>query len=302
MAEKTLEAYNDVFADIVNGLLFKGRQVISEEELVDAQPFSMYKADGRGRSQERDVAKFWQKGRIRLSFLGLENQTSPDADMPLRVMGYDGAAYRAQLADDGHEDLYPVVTLVLYFGTEHRWICPRTLKGRLKDIPPELAPFVNDYKAYIFELAWLEDKDVEAFKGDFHDVVEFLRCQRKHILYQGTDRQIRHVHEVLELLRVISADERIRDVEIDILESCGEKGGTTMYNMITAMIDKGQERGIAIGQERGIAIGQERGIAIGQDKTRRSTARRMLELGKFSIKEIADISGLSEDEVKNLSL
>ena len=75
-----------------------------------------------------------------------------------------------------------------------------------------------------------------------------------------------------------------------------------MYNMITAMIDKGQERGIAIGQERGIAIGQERGIAIGQDKTRKSTARRMLELGKFSIKEIADISGLSEDEVKNLSL
>ena len=30
MAQKTLEAFNDVFADIVNGLLFQGEQVISE--------------------------------------------------------------------------------------------------------------------------------------------------------------------------------------------------------------------------------------------------------------------------------
>ena len=30
MTQKTLEAFNDVFADIVNGLLFQGEQVISE--------------------------------------------------------------------------------------------------------------------------------------------------------------------------------------------------------------------------------------------------------------------------------
>ena len=33
IAEKTLEAYNDVFADIVNGLLFEGKQVVREEAL-----------------------------------------------------------------------------------------------------------------------------------------------------------------------------------------------------------------------------------------------------------------------------
>ena len=32
-AEKTLESYNDVFADIVNGLLFNGKQVVKENEL-----------------------------------------------------------------------------------------------------------------------------------------------------------------------------------------------------------------------------------------------------------------------------
>lgn len=61
MTEKTLEAFNDVFADIVNGLLFQGRQVITEYSLTDAQPFSMYKTDGKLHEQERDVAKYWNK-------------------------------------------------------------------------------------------------------------------------------------------------------------------------------------------------------------------------------------------------
>ena len=100
LGEKTLESCNDVFADIVNGLLFKGKQVISEASLTDAQPFSVYKADGRLHEQERDVAKYWNaegtdKAQVRIALLGFENQTKYDRDMPFRVIGYDGAAYRA---------------------------------------------------------------------------------------------------------------------------------------------------------------------------------------------------------------
>ena len=49
-----------------------------------------------------------------ISLIGFENQTEADRDMPLRVLGYDGADYRNQLSAKG--GLYPVVTLVLYFG------------------------------------------------------------------------------------------------------------------------------------------------------------------------------------------
>ena len=59
IAEKNLEAYNDVFADIVNGLLFDGKPIVTEEALTDAQPYSMYKADGNLHEQERDVSKYW---------------------------------------------------------------------------------------------------------------------------------------------------------------------------------------------------------------------------------------------------
>ena len=46
LLEKTLEDYNDVFSDIVNGLLFNGKRIISEQALIEATPVSMYKADG----------------------------------------------------------------------------------------------------------------------------------------------------------------------------------------------------------------------------------------------------------------
>lgn len=53
IAEKTLEAYNDVFCDIVNVLLFDGRELVKEEELTDAMPLSQYKADG-GKLHEQE--------------------------------------------------------------------------------------------------------------------------------------------------------------------------------------------------------------------------------------------------------
>ncbi len=41
ITEKMLFTYNDVFADVVNALLFKGEQVIAEEELVDQAPIEL---------------------------------------------------------------------------------------------------------------------------------------------------------------------------------------------------------------------------------------------------------------------
>ncbi len=69
ITEKTLEAYNDVFADIINVFMFNGRQVIKEEELTDARARSYYKADGSLREQERDVAKYWHKNKFKIKEL-----------------------------------------------------------------------------------------------------------------------------------------------------------------------------------------------------------------------------------------
>jgi hypothetical protein len=96
IAEKILEDYPDVFADIVNGFLFSGNEVVKPEELEDMKLRSAYRAELKLHDMERDVAKRWKKNGIRIACVGVENQTAPDSRMVLRVLGYDGAEYRAQ--------------------------------------------------------------------------------------------------------------------------------------------------------------------------------------------------------------
>ena len=51
ITQKTLEAYNDVFADIINVLLFDGKCIIMEDDIEDTSVHSQYKADDRSTRQ-----------------------------------------------------------------------------------------------------------------------------------------------------------------------------------------------------------------------------------------------------------
>lgn len=79
ITEKLLMDYNDVFADIVNVLLFDGEEVIKEDSLSDMNTRSQYKADtGEMHEQERDISKKLVDGNTVISLIGFENQTDSD--------------------------------------------------------------------------------------------------------------------------------------------------------------------------------------------------------------------------------
>ena len=270
IAEKTLEAYDDVFSDIINVLLFGGKEVVKENELTDATSLSHYKADDdKLHIQERDVAKFWKNGNIRICLYGLENQTDIDIDIPLRVISYDGASYRAQLLADKdggkkkQRPRYPVVTLVLYFG-EERWNRPKSLKECL-DIPDELEPFVSDYKVNVFEIAWLDTDTVKKFKSDFRIVADYFVQVRQNKDYIPSSDTIHHVHEVLQLMSVLTKDRSFEEVQIPLQDEVGE---ITMYDVISNVrnegIAAGRLEGLATGRLEGIAAGRLEGIAAGR--------------------------------------
>ena len=255
MTENILEDYNDVFADIMNVLLFNGDSIVSEGDLDVAAPRSIYKADHKLHAQERDVAKYWRNGTIRIALYGIENQTDIDQDMPLRLFSYDGAAYRTQLLTDRQKHKksmnrrtlkkktrYPIITLVLYFGYERHWKKPRTLFDCLS-IPGNLKPFVNDYKVNLFEIAWLEDEQVQQFKSDFRLVADYFVQMRKNKKYVAPDVTIQHVHELLQLMSILTQDHRFEDVYNPEL-----KGG--MISMCEAL-DIVENRGIAKGLVQG---------------------------------------------------
>ena len=237
--EKTLEGYNDVFADIVNGLLFDGEPVIDEKALVDATPTSMYKLDGGVHEEERDVAKYWvkqgEKVNVRISLLGMENQTKYDPDMPLRVMGYDGAAYRAELAG---KDRYPVVTLVLNFSTK-RWGKAKSLYDCL-NVPEELRPYVSNYRINVFDIAFLTDEQISRFHNDFKIVADYFAHHRTDPDYRPTDPvKFRHTDELLKLFSVLMDDPRFE------MTLTSKKGGkpNNMCEALDRIEAKGEKKG-----------------------------------------------------------
>ncbi len=211
LTEKLLESYNDVFADIVNGLLFNGNQRIKPESLSDDIVHAQYRSEnGKLHEEERDVLKRWDNCGINIAIYGLENQSKAERYMPMRVIGYDGATYRSQLLNTPIKPI-PVVTLVLYFGRGH-WNQPKNLKN-LFDIPNGLDEYVNDYRINVFEIAWLPDEVIDNFKSDFRIVANFFKKKRLNKDYVPDDTQeIVHVDEVLKMLSVMTNDNRYEEL------------------------------------------------------------------------------------------
>ena len=248
-SEKILESYNDVFSDIVNVLLFHGRQVLAPDELEDQVPRSYYKADGKIREIERDVAKRWKNGNIRVACIGFENQTASDPDMPLRVMGYDGAEYRAQLLPDNVDgNRYPVVTLVLYFGYNKPWSGPLSLKKRL-NIPEEFEPYVSDYKINLFQIAYLTHEQVDLFQSDFRVVADYFVQKRENGDYVPSTQELTHIQETLQLLSTMTNDHRFEDAYNE--DDRHTKGGFhTMCNVLDRIENQGIEKGKSEGEDK----------------------------------------------------
>lgn len=247
--EKLLEDYNDVFADIVNVLIFKGERVVQEEELEKTETTSQYKADDSIlHEQERDVSKYWKKGGMRIALCGLENQTDIDNNMCLRVINYDGAAYRSQLLERESRDRYPVVTLVLYFGLRS-WSGARTLYETV-NVPEEMKEFVNDYRINIFEIAYLTDEQLEMFTSDFKIVAEYFVQMRKNKDYVPTPQTIRHVDAVLKFMAVMTGDQRFVKNSIERRR----EGGITMCEVLDRIEKRGIEKGMERGMEQGIRV------------------------------------------------
>lgn len=260
ISEKLLEDYNDVFADIVNVLLFDGKNTVDPAVLEEAKLKSQYKADDEELHEiERDVAKYWKDKEVTIALYGVENQSRAEKVMPLRILGYDGAAYRSQLLEEKKE-VFPVVTIILHFGMGH-WNQPKNLK-RIVKVPEELDGYVNDYKIHVFEIAWLTDEQVAMFKSDFRIVAEYFTQMRKNKKYEPSDIEVEHVDAVLKLLSVFGESERFEK----LAKSRKKKGGKkrmTIGEMFEQMFVEGERAA----QERGENIGESRGMERGEAKS-----------------------------------
>ena len=283
LSEKLLEEYDDVFADIVNVLLFDGKREVKEEELSETGTESQYKADDSVlHAQERDVAKYWKKGKIRLALYGLENQTGIDMDMPMRVLNYDGMSYRSQLLKESKER-YPVITLVLYFGTERQWKKPLSLY-EVFSMQEELKEYINDYKINVFNIAYLSEEQVNMFTSDFKIVADYFVQKRKDGKYKPSSDVIRHVDAILKFMAVFTGDQRYFNEAIKKKMQAG--GIQTMDKVIDDYIDLGRKEGMEFGMKQGMDRGRKDVIC---SLCKKKSPEEIADLLEIPVEEVLEI-------------
>lgn len=83
-------------------------------------------------------------------------------------------------------------------------------------------------------------KDITEVRSDFRIIAEYFVNKRKNVDYVPSSQEIKHVDEFLKLLQALTGDERYYEV-LDVLE------GFKMCEVL----DRAENRGIAIGEERG---------------------------------------------------
>ena len=182
---------------------------------------------------------------------------------------------------------YPVITLVLYMGTEKRWTAPKQLTDCFK-YDERLSKFISNYKINVVELAWLSDEQIMKFKTEFRNFVELLRDTRLGRKPQYSPIQLKHVHELLQLMRVMSGNDEYEQ----------------LLNQTTNNLKQNKLKGDEITMKKIVSLGfdearaEARAEAKAEEKF--ATVKRMLKRGKSSLADIAEDTDLPLDTIKKI--
>jgi len=278
--EKLFVSCADVFAELVNGLLYGGRAVLKKETLLPGPTESIYpgKAEGLGNQfQDYSMYVIEEKDVKKVSALyTLENQSRVDTRMPLRQAAYEGAAYRRQYKRRRGQGIYPVVSIVLNWG-EKPWKAAKTI-GELMDypIPKGAEDYIDRNRLHVFDMRFLEKEVRERFEGDVRIVLDYL-SDRESLLRRRQKPE--NPEEVMRMLHALSGDERY----LEYIAFVEEDGGKSMCELLDEMENKGRREGKREGRKEGRREGIQAVISICQELGLTFDVTRNKLMEKFSL-------------------
>lgn len=247
LAQKNLEYYPDVFADIVNALLYEGKQVLSPNDLQPAPTETLYPGQRKSlRNQFHDVSKYeMREDEVKVQYT-LENETRCNGKTVLRKAGYEGAVYREQY-DKKVREVYPVISLVLYWGRK-RWQAAQSLRTffQKKALSEDVQSHIDDVKLYVYNMRELPKEVRMRFNGDMRIVVDYLAERGE---YRPTNQPIIHVDAFLRLMRALTGDSRYEWMAFHLEKA--KKEEVTMCELLDKYEARGMEKGLEKGLEKG---------------------------------------------------
>lgn len=204
LEDETLKRYlsdNRRYADLINGFVFAGEEILKAEDLtaLDTQVGYHRKEIGAKRQTNmryRDLLRKTQFG-TNFAVVGAENQKQVHYLMTLRCMEYDLKEYQRQETElkvefariisksrrisdaeflsrvSKEARLHPCITLVLYFGDE--WDGYKELHELIDfaDMPDALRNMVNNYRLNLIDVKRLES--TKMYHSDLRQVFDFIR-------------------------------------------------------------------------------------------------------------------------------
>nr|WP_288542160.1 Rpn family recombination-promoting nuclease/putative transposase [uncultured Faecalibacillus sp.] len=278
------------FADLCNYAFFQGRQVIQPEELVSREndlSTLIGKVDKPTEIKRyRDVVR---KASIHGEYviIGVEHQSTFDEKMIFRILNYDATIYINQV--ESKQEIYPVGSFVFYTG-DKEWKSPETLKETLKSIPPEMEPYINDWRLPVVELKTMDARKLTNQR--LKEVVEISQS-----MFAGSYDDLRNDRKIeTENFMMAATFTRTKIKREDLPE------GDEM-NMCEAM-DKLFQRLRNEGEVLGLEKGETIGIEKGKREEKQNTLKDLLKvkLGTLSRPLEKQLTNTSLEKLNELTL
>lgn len=280
------------FADLMNAAFFGGEEILVAKELLP-EDGAVQKADAEAVAERlRDVVKKQTKDGSTFALYVLENQTTVDYAMLIRIMVEESLTYDKQvkairrrnkekygnvLKEDEFicgfrrkDRLAPVFTLVLYWG-DKEWDARTNLQDLVTipaanhNVETKMKELIPNYRIKVFDLN--NTKDFSSFKTALRTVFEFYshRKSTKELkeYLSSHEPEVRDLDEESRfLLSTIIKEQRLKKQFLKKGKQGKKKEEDDVCEAIQGMIDEGRDEGIQIGRTEGKAEGKAESIIL----------------------------------------
>ena len=278
------------FADLCNYAFFQGRQVIQPEELVsrenDLSTLIGNVDDPTEIKRYRDVVR---KASIHGEYviIGVEHQSTFDEKMIFRILNYDATIYINQV--ESKQEVYPVGSFVFYTG-DKEWKSPETLKETLKNIPPDMEPYINDWRLPVVELKTMDARKLTNQR--LKEVVEISQS-----MFAGNYDELRNNRKIeTESFMMAATFTRTKIKREDLPE--GDE--INMCEAMDRLFQKLRNEGEVLGLEKGETIGFEKGKREEKQNTLKDLLK--VKLGTLSRPLEKQLTNTSLEKLNELTL
>ncbi len=270
---------NKRYADLLNGYIFDGKQVVAENQLYsqDTRETGKTRKGNQIVGRKKNIQRF-RDGVKRVAFgtsftiIALEHQDKIHRGMPVRVMIEDALSYDRQMKkiqkqnrENGILDkndyissltetdvLTPVVTIVIYYG-ENPWDMAKDIYEILdhKNLPEEIKTFINHYPIHVLDVRRFTNE--ECFKTDIREVFGFIRrsSDKKAVeqYLKEREKQFENIDEdAYDLIAAMTDTKQLQQVKDKYRR---EEGGINMCKGLLDWVEESKLEGKIEGKSAG---------------------------------------------------